>query len=393
MLSPLDVAGHYGATIRAMSQTDKVGAIVIGAGAVGLACARALASAGLETIVVEAQGAIGQGVSSRNSEVIHAGLYYTPGSLKARLCVRGKALLYELCASHGVPHRNCGKLVVATRSDEAAALLALQERARANGVPVAWLTADQARELEPALQCTAALLSPTTGIVDSHGFMLALQGDLEHAGGAVALGSRVDSVVLGEGGEAHVLRLADGSEVAADVVVNAASLHACALARRFEGLDARFVPQEHFAKGSYFSLAGRAPFRHLVYPAPSDSWLGVHLTLDLGGQAKFGPDFEWLAAASPQDIDYAVDPRRADGFYSEVRRYWPGLPDGALQPSYSGVRPKIHAPGTNAPDFRIDGPKVHGVRGLANLFGIESPGLTSALAIAEHVAQLLEVAP
>ncbi len=368
---------------------DHVDAIVIGAGAVGLAVGRALARSGRETIVAEALTAIGQGVSSRNSEVIHAGLYYTPGSLKARLCVRGKELLYELCESHGVGYRNCGKLVVACSDAEISALRALQDRAFANGVPVQWLDQHEAQALEPALRCTAALLSPTTGIVDSHGFMLALQGDLENAGGMVALGSAVHSVILARGGDAHVVRLADGSEVAASLVVNAASLHACALARRFEGLDARFVPREHFAKGSYYALSGRAPFSRLIYPAPADAWLGVHLTLDLGGQAKFGPDFEWLDAHSPQEIDYTVDLRRADGFYAEVRRYWPGLANGALQPSYSGVRPKIHGPGETAPDFRLDGPLLHGVPGLVNLFGIESPGLTSALAIAEDVVALL----
>ena len=371
---------------------DRVDSIVIGAGAVGLAVGRALAASGRETIVVEAQPAIGQGVSSRNSEVIHAGLYYPTGSLKARLCVRGKELLHALCASHGVEHRRCGKLVVAASEAEAAALLTIQDRAGANGVPVQWLDAAQAKALEPALHCVAALLSATTGIVDSHGFMLALQGDLERAGGMVALGSAVDSVTLGSGGAPHVVRMADSSEVAAREVVNSAALHACALARRFHGLDPRFIPQEHFAKGNYYSLGGRAPFTHLIYPAPADAWLGVHLTLDLGGQAKFGPDLEWLDARRPEDIDYTVDPRRADGFYAEVRRYWPGLPDGALQPSYSGVRPRIHGPGEKAPDFRIDGPPLHGVAGLVNLFGIESPGLTSALAIAEDVVALLDAA-
>lgn len=368
---------------------EQVDSVVIGAGVVGLAVARALALAGREVIVVEAQTAIGQGVSSRNSEVIHAGLYYTPGSLKAQLCVRGKELLYALCASHGVDHRNCGKLVVATTEAEAAALRGLQDKAVANGVPVQWLDAAQAQALEPALQCTAALLSPTTGIMDSHGFMLALQGDLEKAGGMVALGSAVESAVLGQGGVPHVLRMADGSEIASSIVVNSASLHACALARRFEGLEVRHVPQESYAKGSYYALAGRSPFSRLIYPAPADAWLGVHLTLDLGGQAKFGPDLEWLDTKQPETIDYTVDPRRADGFYAEVRRYWPALPDGALQPSYSGVRPKIYGPGEKAPDFRIDGPAQHGVPGLVNLFGIESPGLTSSMAIGEYVADLL----
>jgi L-2-hydroxyglutarate oxidase LhgO len=362
---------------------DRVGAVVVGAGAVGLAVGRALAQAGRETVVVEALDGIGQGVSSRNSEVIHAGLYYAPGSLKARLCVRGKELLYALCASHGVDHRRCGKLTVANDDGELAALRRLQERAAVNGVPVEWLDGEQARSLEPALRCRAALHSPSTGIVDSHGFMLALQGDLERAGGMVAFDSAVDGVRLARGGEPHVVRLADGSELAADVVVNAASLHACALARRFEGLDARHVPREWFAKGNYYALSGKAPFSRLIYPAPADAHLGTHLTIDLGGQAKFGPDIEWLDVQRPEDIDYRVDPARADGFYAEVRRYWPGLPDGSLQPSYSGVRPKIHGPNEAAPDFRIDGPALHGVPGLVNLFGIESPGLTSAMAVAE----------
>jgi L-2-hydroxyglutarate oxidase LhgO len=369
---------------------DQVEAVVIGAGVVGLAVARGLAQAGREVVVLEAEHAIGQGVSSRNSEVIHAGLYYPPGSLKARLCVRGKELLYALCASHGVEHRRCGKLVVANSPEEITALRGLEERAAANGVPVEWLESDQARELEPALRCLVALHSPTTGIVDSHGFMLALQGDLERAGGMVAFGAAVDSASLADQpGQPHVLRLADGSELGARLVVNAASLHACALARRFDGLDARFVPREWFAKGNYYSLAGRAPFTRLIYPAPGDAHLGVHLTLDLGGQAKFGPDIEWLDIASPEQIDYQVDPRRADSFYAEVRRYWPALPDGVLQPSYSGVRPKIHGAHEKAPDFRIDGPGLHGVPGLVNLFGIESPGLTGALAIAEDVTALL----
>lgn len=369
---------------------ERVAAFVIGAGAVGLAVGRALARAGHETIVAEAQTAIGQGVSSRNSEVIHAGLYYTPGSLKARLCVRGKELLYALAASHGVPHRNCGKFVVANSEVEAAALRGLQARAAANGVPVEWLDERQAKAAEPALQCVAALSSPTTGIVDSHSFMLALQGDLENAGGFVALGSPVASAVLGRGKEPHVVRMRDGTEIETPILVNSASLHACALARRFTGLDATTIPREHFAKGNYYTLSGKAPFSRLVYPAPADAWLGVHLTLDLGGQAKFGPDLEWLDVRDPEAIDYTVDPRRADGFYAEVRRYWPALPDDALQPSYSGVRPKIYGPGESAPDFRIDGPRLHGVRGLVNLFGIESPGLTSALAIGEHVAALLQ---
>jgi L-2-hydroxyglutarate oxidase LhgO len=371
---------------------DRVDAVVIGAGVVGLAAARALAQAGRETVVLEAQTAIGQGVSSRNSEVIHAGLYYRPGSLKARLCVRGKELLYPFCEARGVGHRRCGKLTVAQNDAELAALRSLQERAAANKVPVQWLGAAQARQLEPALSCVAALLSPSTGIVDSHGFMSAVQGDLESAGGMIAFASQAVAAALGSSGDHHVVVTADGTELATRVIVNSASLHACALARKFAGLPSRFVPREYFAKGNYFALTGRSPFGHLIYPAPADAWLGVHLTLDLGGQAKFGPDIEWLDIARPEDIDYAVDPRRAEAFHAEVRRYWPGLPDGALQPSYSGVRPKIHGPHEEAPDFRIDGPQLHGVPGLVNLFGIESPGLTSALAIGEYVAALLEKA-
>ncbi|MCG2593734.1 NAD(P)/FAD-dependent oxidoreductase [Ramlibacter sp. XY19] len=361
---------------------DRVEALVIGAGVVGLAVGRALAQAGHEVIVAEALDGIGQGVSSRNSEVIHAGLYYAPGSLKAKLCVRGKEMLYALCASHGVEHRRCGKLTVANSDAEVAALRGLQDRAAANGVPVEFLEARDALALEPALRCIAALHSPSTGIVDSHGFMLALQGDLERAGGMVAFGARVESLRTGQ---PHVVRFADGSELEAAIVVNSAALHAPALARRFAGLDPRFVPREWFAKGNYYALAGRSPFTHLIYPAPADAHLGTHLTLDLGGQAKFGPDIEWLDVQSPEQIDYRVDPARSEGFYAEVRRYWPGLPDGALSPSYSGVRPKIHGPHEKAPDFRIDGPALHGVPGLVNLFGIESPGLTSAMAIAEAV--------
>ena len=371
---------------------DHIETLVVGAGAVGLAVGRALAMSGHEVVVVEAAAGIGQGVSSRNSEVIHAGLYYTPGSAKARLCVRGKALLYALCASHGVPHKACGKLVVATDPTQHAALDDLQRRAQANGVPAAMWSEAQVLAREPALRCTQALWSPSTGIVDSHAFMLALQGDLEGAGGALALHSRVTGADFHPGRPA-VLRVVSPEgefELEADQVVNAAGLHACNLARCFKGLDAQHVPRAHYAKGSYFALAGASPFSCLVYPAPVDAWLGVHLTLDLGGQARFGPDLEWLAVDAPEQIDYAVDPHRSAAFVDAIRRYWPALPDGALLPAYSGVRPKIHGAGEPAPDFRIDGPARHGVAGLVNLFGIESPGLTSAMAIAEEAVQLLQ---
>ena len=375
---------------------DKVDVVVIGAGVVGLAVARALALQGREVIVIEKENAIGQGVSSRNSEVIHAGLQYTPGSLKARLSVQGKAMLYAYCAARGVGLAHCGKLLVATDVHQLDALRAVQTKASANGVPTHWLSAAQAQAMEPALRCTAALHSPSTGIVDSHGLMLALQGDLEHAGGMVALATRVKSVQLHMPGQraAHVITAQAATEneaysLQASAVVNAASLHACALARCFEGLDAHYIPREYFAKGNYYSLTGKAPFSHLIYPIPNDHWQGVHITLDLGGQAKFGPDIEWLDVLAPEAIDYTVDPQRAEGFYAAVRQYWPDLPDGALQPSYSGVRPKIHSPAMKAPDFRIDGPALHGVAGLVNLFGIESPGLTSSLAIGEYVANML----
>lgn len=365
---------------------EQVDAVVIGAGVVGLAVARALALAGREVLVLEAEGAIGTQASSRNSEVIHAGIYYPPGSLKARLCVRGKALLYDYLGERGVPHRRCGKLIVATQEEQVAALRALASRARANGVDdLQWLTRAQALQLEPALECHAALRSPSTGILDSHAFMLALQGDLEAAGGAVVLRASV------EGGRAApqglVLRMADGLELAARCVVNAAGLRAPALAKRFEGIDPARVPQAACAKGSYFALGGRAPFSHLVYPVPEEGGLGVHLTLDLGGQARFGPDVQWVD--DPQDLD--VDPGRAAAFEAEVRRYWPGLPQGVLQPGYAGMRPKLRWPsGAVEADFLIQGPAEHGVPGLVQLLGIESPGLTSALAIGEEVLRALQ---
>ena len=375
---------------------DTVDVVVIGAGVVGLAVARALALSGNEVIVLEKERGIGQGVSSRNSEVIHAGLQYTPGSLKARLSVRGKEMLYAYCPTRGVGFANCGKLVVATDSNQHAALLDMQTKATANGVPTQILSAEEATAMEPALRCTSALYSPTTGIVDSHGLMLALQGDLENAGGMVIMGTQVQSVLFSHENSRfpHVIHAQSAmdnvvTQLQTSVVINAAGLHACAVARRMQGLHPGHIPQAYFSKGSYYALTGKAPFSRLIYPAPQDAWLGVHLTLDLGGQAKFGPDQEWLDVQTPEQIDYHVDPQRADSFYTAVRSYWPALADGALQPSYSGVRPKIHGPGQKAPDFRIDGPTVHGIPGLINLFGIESPGLTSAMALGEYVADML----
>ncbi|WP_399696503.1 NAD(P)/FAD-dependent oxidoreductase [Xenophilus sp.] len=365
---------------------DEFDCAVIGAGVVGLAVARALALQGREVIVLESEGAIGTGTSSRNSEVIHAGIYYPQGSLKARLCVQGKEMLYAYAAERNLPHRRCGKLIVATAPAQAAALEDIVRKARANGVDdLQALDARQARALEPSLSCEAALLSPSTGIVDSHALMLALQGDLENAGGMLALKSPVARAVCGPAG--IDLIGADGTQLRCRSVVNAAGLAAPALARRFDGLDPRHVPAAHWAKGSYFTLAGRSPFSRLIYPVPEAAGLGVHLTLDLGGQAKFGPDVQWVD--SPDDLE--VDPSRADGFYAEVRKYWPALADGALQPGYAGIRPKISGPGEPARDFVIQGPAEHGVAGLVNLFGIESPGLTSSLAIAEFVARMPDI--
>ena len=369
---------------------DDVDVAVIGAGVVGLAIARALALAGREVVVLEAENAFGTGVSARNSEVIHAGLYYPPGSLRAALCVRGKALLYDFCASHQVAHRRCGKLVVATAPDEWPALEALRANAAACGVhDLQVLDAAEAQALEPALACHGALLSPSTGIVDSHGLMLALLGEAEAHGAMLALCSPVIAlrptaagIELDVGGDAP-------STLRAQTVVNAAGLGAPALAEATAGLPPAARPQAYWAKGCYFTLPGRAPFGRLVYPAPGASGhLGVHLTLDLGGQARFGPSFAWV-----DRLDYTVDPAEAQGFYAAVRRYWPALPDGVLQPGYAGIRPKIAGPGEPAADFRIAGPAAHGIAGLVNLFGIESPGLTSSLAIAEHVAALLADQP
>jgi L-2-hydroxyglutarate oxidase LhgO len=367
---------------------DSIDALVIGAGVIGLAVGRALAQRGLETVVLERANAIGTATSSRNSEVIHAGLYYPSGSLKARLCVQGRRQLYDYCELHNVAHRRCGKLLVASGDAQCAKLAQIEAQAIANGVTdLQRLDGAQARALEPALAADAALLSPSTGIVDSHGLMLALQGDLERAGGAVALVSPVESMQCGA--SQHVLQVGGATPMAlaARVVVNAAGLWAPAVAARMQGLAASLVPSPHFAKGSYFSLSVRAPFSHLIYPVPQEAGLGVHLTLDLAGQARFGPDVEWLDVASPDAISYHVDPARAEAFGADIRRYWPALPDGALQPAYSGVRPKLNGPGKPAKDFVLQGPAEHGIAGLVNLFGIESPGLTASLAIADEVVR------
>ena len=353
--------------------------IVVGAGVVGLAIARTLARSGREVLVLEGGTGIGQGTSSRNSEVVHAGLYYTPNSMKARLCVAGREQLYAYCDARGVPYDRMGKLIVATSEAELPALGRVAAAAAANGVTLTRLTAQQAQAMEPALHCVAALHSPCTGIIDSHALMLAYQGELEEAGGTVVCRAPVRGGAA-SGGYTLDVGGAEPMTLTCRVLVNAAGLHAPALARAL-GLPA---PPAFMAKGSYYSLQGRAPFRRLVYPVPEPGGLGVHLTLDLGGQARFGPDVEWVTAE-----EYDVDPRRADGFYAAIRRYWPGLPDGALTAGYAGIRPKITGPGEPAADFRIDGPASHGRGGLVQLFGIESPGLTASLAIGDYVGGLV----
>jgi len=369
---------------------ERVDAVIVGAGVVGLAVARALALAGREVVLLESAAAIGSGTSSRNSEVIHAGLYYPPDSLKARLCVRGRDLLYAYCVAHGVEHRRCGKLIVATDASQEPALRALRQRAEACGVlGLQWLDAAQAQALEPELRCTAALLSPSTGIVDSHGLMLSLRGEAEARGAMLALKSPLQ----------RLHRVADGFELQvggdapmrlhARAVVNSAGLHAVPLASRFEGLPAMDLPQAHWARGHYFACAGKPAFSRLIYPMPDEAGLGVHVTLDLGGQMRFGPDVQWIALTEPGTEDYRVDPARAAPFAAAIRRYWPALPDGVLQPAYAGIRPKISGPGEAAADFVIQGPAQHGAEGLVNLFGIESPGLTASLALAECVVERL----
>jgi L-2-hydroxyglutarate oxidase LhgO len=368
---------------------DKVDGVVIGAGVVGLAVARALIqkapTGSREWLVLESADAIGTGTSSRNSEVIHAGIYYPQGSLKAMLCVQGRDMLYSYASERAVPHSRCGKLIVATHDSQRPALEGILKKAHANGVTdVQMLTAQQAQVMEPQLSCVAALHSPSTGIVDSHGLMLSLQGDFENAGGIVALNSPVAGAVCRDDG--IVVQMQDGSELLAQTVVNAAGLTAPGLAQRFVGLAAQHVPPAYFAKGNYFTLSGKSPFSRLIYPVPEAAGLGVHLTLDLGGQAKFGPDVQWVEG--PDDL--VVSTAHEQAFYSEVRKYWPALSEGALQPGYAGIRPKISGPNEAAADFCIQGPADHGVKGLVNLFGIESPGLTSSLAIGEAVVRALQ---
>lgn len=362
--------------------TDQVECVVIGAGVVGLAVARALALAGREVLLLEAETHPGTATSARNSGVIHAGLYYTPGSFKARFCVAGNRALYAYCKTRGVDHQNCGKLIVANGDDEERVLQHLLERAHSNDVHgVRLISATEAHQLEPDVVCTAALHCPTSGIVDQHPYMLALQGDLENAGGTLVCDCRVDSLRRLDDGFLVTTAGTSATEVAARFVVNSAGLGAVDLLNRIEGYPAQRIPTLHLARGNYFTVAARSPFHHLIYPVPHAAGLGIHATLDLGRRVRFGPDVEWV-----DRIDYSVNATRAPQFYDAIRRYWPRLADGALLPDYTGIRPKLHGPGEPQPDFRIESAADHGLTGLVNLLGIESPGLTSSLPIGDYVA-------
>lgn len=364
---------------------EEVDCVVVGAGVVGLAVARALALAGREVIVLDAAEGIGTETSSRNSEVIHAGIYYPAGSLQARTCVAGKWMLYDYCRERGIPHRNCGKLIVATDEAEAGRLEGIRARAAANGVDdLRPLAAAEARAMEPALACTAALHSPSTGIIDSHAYMLSLQGDAEHAGAVFVFHAPVLSGRTTNRGVEIEVGGAEPMRLSCRLLVNSAGLHAPRLAAAIAGMPQAEVPRAYYAKGNYFTLTGRSPFSRLIYPVPVPGGLGTHLTIDLGGQARFGPDVEWV-----EEIAYEVDPRRAESFYAAIRRWWPDLRDGQLAPGYAGIRPKTVPPGAPAQDFVVQGPRQHGVPGLVHLFGIESPGLTASLALAAHVAEVV----
>ncbi len=359
--------------------------LVIGAGVVGLAVARAAAMAGHEVIVAEAENGIGSGISSRNSEVIHGGMYYPADSLRARHCIRGRRLLYEFCDSHGVPYNRCGKLIVATSTAETAKIESIYQQGVLNGVEDLSLIGDnEIKNLEPELACIAAVLSPHTGVVDSHALMLALQGDLEDQGGMIAFGTKIERLAPANGGWDVDFSGAEAGTLSVDAVVNSAGLRAVEVARATESYPPARVPRLVMAKGNYFGYTRRPVFKHLIYPAPVDGGLGIHVTLDLAGRMRFGPDVEWI-----EHEHYDVDPSRAESFYARIRTYWPGLPDNSLVPDYAGIRPKLTGPGEAAADFVIDTPAQHGRPGLVQLFGIESPGLTSSLSIADAVVEAL----
>lgn len=358
--------------------------VVIGAGVIGIAVGRALALAGREVLIIERERHFGTGTSSRNSEVIHAGIYYPRGSLKARLCVDGRRKLYAFCESRRVPHLRCGKLVVATSEDQEAELAVIATRATENGVDLQILDRAEARALEPEVACTAALLSPATGIVDSHALMLAMLGEAEASGATVAYGTSLSRIEPREDGFALYHMDEEQPLLLARNLINAAGLHATDVARIISGLSPDHIPRPYFAKGTYFSYEGPPPFQRLVYPVPVTGGLGIHATLDLAGRVRFGPDVEWC-----DTIDYRVDDRRAEPFYAAIREYWPGLRTGTLRADYSGIRPKLSGTDQQPADFLISGPEAHGLRGLINLFGIESPGLTAALSLGEEVVEIV----
>ena len=373
---------------------EQVDCVVIGAGVVGLAVAREMALQGRETILLEREGSFGTISSARNSEVIHAGIYYPKDSLKAKLCVAGNRLLYEYCRTHQVGTQPYGKLIVADES-QMNDLQAILYKAQNNGVPgIKMISGEEAKILEPKLRCSAAILSESTGIVDSHAFMLSLLGGFEDAGGMIAYHSPLMSAKpIGQGAEGGFeldIGGPDGMKIKTKILINCAGMSAPAVARKIEGLHQEQIPKAYFAKGNYFSLSGKSPFTHLIYPIPEPGGLGVHLTLDMAGQAKFGPDVEWLEIENEEQIDYTVNPKRGEGFYEAVRRYWPELKDNSLQPDYSGVRAKIVPPNTPAGDFCFNSPQDHGLQGLYNLYGFESPGLTSSIAIARHLEGLIK---
>jgi L-2-hydroxyglutarate oxidase LhgO len=366
---------------------NEVDCIVIGAGVIGLAVARSLARGGREVIILEGERHLGMHTSSRNSEVIHAGIHYEPHSLKARMCVAGRDLLYRYCAERGIPHRRCGKFTVATAETQLAALEKIESNARANGVfDLEWLEGSEARRAEPELECIRALSSPSTGIIDSHAFMQSLLADAEANGANIAYDTRVTSLRATPGGIEIAINGESAPVVRARTVVNSAGLQADRVAASIQDFPAQFIPKVSFAKGSYFALSGASPFSRLIYPAPpSGGHLGIHMTLDLGGAARFGPDSEWV-----QSLDYAVDPQRLVLFAEAIRQYWPGLTEVKLYPAYAGIRPKVSGPGEAARDFCISGPKEHGVAGVVNLFGMESPGLTASLALGEYIAVMAD---
>jgi L-2-hydroxyglutarate oxidase LhgO len=355
--------------------------LVVGAGVVGLAVAREAASKGHDVVVAEAASTIGTGTSSRNSEVIHAGIYYPTGSRRALHCTRGRRMLYAYCATHGIPHRRSGKLIVATKPAEITKIEQILAQGRKNGVEgLSLIDGDVARRMEPALSCVAAVHSSETGIIDSHRYMLALQGDLEDCGGSIAFNTPVEKIARSAAGwEVHFAG-PDPGVLLTDAVINSAGHGAQALARATESFPPDRIPRLVLAKGNYFGFSGRPAFSRLIYPAPVEGGLGVHVTLDLAGRMRFGPDVEWI-----DTMCFEVDPRRADAFYASIRTYWPALPDQSLVPDYSGIRPKLTGPGEPAADFLIDTPADHGLLGLVHLFGIESPGLTSAMSLSEEV--------